>query len=232
MTEIQIQIRQLRLTLISIGIGAVIGLSLYSAHIILTKPEWFVKEEKTLVVLPSNTSAPSPIAPTIYTGRRPTMRSNHPVTAPVTHSVTHSVTPATSPSAPIYIYRTSNATVHSVSGGTGNGGASPNSTSSSSQRGIHTSTIAYTGMIYVATPHNAVTAVGATQAEEVVNTKMGIVSRRAKREDGWAEENDGPALDAPTPIGDITWGLIVLLAAGYAYHLSRRKRPLTKQTIK
>lgn len=212
MTEMQEKTRKFRLALVCIGLVTLLGVSIYSAHLLLHKPYLFVQEEHQPVVLPT-TPAPTYRTPTIT-------RSPHRTTTyrPTTTTYHHTVSPTTMRStAPMRIHQTSSATVHSVGGG--NGGAfGISTTGSTTTRGILTTNSAYTGMIYMVTPHNAVTSVGAGYAEEVVNEKMGIVSRRAKAGDGWSEENDGPVLDPPvlTPVGDVAWEWMILLVAAYA----------------
>ena len=88
-----------------------------------------------------------------------------------------------------------------------------------------TSSVSHTGMIYMATPHNAITSVGAGYAEEVVNEKMGIVARRGRMtEDGeYPGGRPDPLPDEELlPIGDVVWPLMLLLAGMYILYKRRR----------
>lgn len=117
------------------------------------------------------------------------------------------------------LHQTSSATAHVVGSGTGSASGGITSVGSSSSRGIHSTALAYSGTIYIPMVNNAITSVGAKHADELVNQKMGIVERRRiKHEegDGFGDLNDGPVLDPPTPVGDIAWGLMILLAVAYA----------------
>ena len=72
---------------------------------------------------------------------------------------------------------------------------------------------------------NAITAVGATTAEEVVNQKMGIIRRaRMTNEGEYPEDREDPVPDeVVVPVGDVVWPLMVLLAAVYAFCYRRRR---------
>jgi hypothetical protein len=96
----------------------------------------------------------------------------------------------------------------------GNGNAS---------RGIHSTALAYTGAIYIPLPNNAITSVGAQAAEEVVNQKMGIAEKRRAKMDAVPPTNPLNPFQTPTPIGDIEWGWMILLALGYAGLAWRKK---------
>lgn len=125
---------------------------------------------------------------------------------------------------PMQIHKTSNATVHSVGGGGGapvGGGGGSNTTGASAARGIHTSlspAMAYTGMIYIPTPHDAVTEVGATAAAgSIGNERRGVAPRRI-------DINEDPDEPFPDPIGDVAWGLMALLAMLYTAFVYCKKR--------
>ncbi len=218
MTEAQEKTRKLRLALICTGIVALLGLSIYSAHLLLNKPYLFVQEEFHPVVLPSapKSTYSTPVIP------RSTHRSTYTYRPTTVYRPARYVRQQSS-SAPMHVFQTSSSTIHNVGGGGGTGWLG--GSGSSAPRGIATtSSVGYTGMIYLATPHNAITSVGAGYAEEVVNEKMGIVARRMKAEDGWSEENDGPLLDPPipTPVGATPLLLMLLLAGAYVVYKRRR----------
>ena len=144
-----------------------------------------------------------------------------------TQMVYRSVTPNQSmrSTSTFHIHQTSSATPHSVGGGSGSTGVLA-TTSSSSNRGIQSTTASYSGAIYIPLATNAITAVGATTAEEVVNQKMGIIRRaRMTNEGEYPEDREDPVPDEViVPVGDVVWPLMVLLAAVYAFFCYRRRR--------
>ena len=159
-------------------------------------------------------------------GSRPSATSllHHKVSS--TQMVYRSVTPnqSMSSTSTFHIQQTSSATPHSVGGGSGSTGVLA-TTSSSSNRGIQSTTASYSGAIYIPLPTNAITAVGATTAEEVVNQKMGIIRRaRMTNEGEYPEDREDPVPDeVVVPVGDVVWPLMVLLAAVYAFCYRRRR---------
>ena len=160
-------------------------------------------------------------------GSRPSATSllHHKVSS--TPMVYRSVTPnqSMSSTSTFHIHQTSSATPHSVGGGSGSTGVLA-TTSSSSNRGIQSTTASYSGTIYIPLAMNAITAVGATTAEEVVNQKMGIIRRaRMTNEGEYPEDREDPVPDEViVPVGDVVWPLMVLLAAVYAFFCYRRRR--------
>ena len=159
-------------------------------------------------------------------GSRPSATSllHHKVSS--TQMVYRSVTPnqSMSSTSTFHIQQTSSATPHSVGGGSGSTGVLA-TTSSSSNRGIQSTTASYSGAIYIPLATNAITAVGATTAEEVVNQKMGIIRRaRMTNEGEYPEDREDPVPDeVVVPVGDVVWPLMVLLAAVYAFCYRRRR---------
>ena len=160
-------------------------------------------------------------------GSRPSATSllHHKVSS--TPMVYRSVTPnqSMSSTSTFHIHQTSSATPHSVGGGSGSTGVLA-TTSSSSNRGIQSTTASYSGAIYIPLATNAITAVGATTAEEVVNQKMGIIRRaRMTNEGEYPEDREDPVPDeVVVPVGDVVWPLMGLLAAVYAFFCYRRRR--------
>lgn len=160
-------------------------------------------------------------------GSRPSATSllHHKVSS--TQMVYRSVTPNQSmrSTSTFRIHQTSSATPHSVGCGSGSTGVLA-TTSSSSNRGIQSTTASYSGAIYIPLAMNAITAVGATTAEEVVNQKMGIIRRaRMTNEGEYPEDREDPVPDEViVPVGDVVWPLMVLLAAVYAFFCYRRRR--------
>lgn len=131
------------------------------------------------------------------------------------------------------IHQTSSATVHSIGGG-GGGGMYTTSGGGNGGRGIRYTANAYSGSIYIPTTHNSVTEVGASTANDVTTSSSvrAAMPRRIKtaKKDGIPGYNEDPDPDEiETPIGDVAWGLMLLLAAGYGYHVFLRKRPQSKE---
>ena len=121
------------------------------------------------------------------------------------------------------VHQTSSATLQSYGGsGSGGGGTASFSKRNSAGNGggVSYTALAYTGAIYIPTPHNAVTAVGASEVENVAARKMGAPKRikMGGGEGEWPDEPEDPAPDPepPVPVGDIPMALMAILAAAYA----------------
>ena len=213
MTETQQKLRSLRLTLVCVGLIGILGLSIYSAYYLLNKP--VVYRPQTIVIPVSTPHNPTPVSGTIYTGSRRGAFS-HP--SPMAPSHTLPTIPMSSSS--MSVYRTSKASVQIVGGG-GGGVAGSQTNSDNGSRGIQTTAVAYSGAIYIPMVNNAVTEVGATQADEVVAQKMGII---AARKDGLPGYNPDPVPDPDpvTPVGDVTWLWLTVLALGYVWYTKRK----------
>ena len=181
-------------------------------------------------------SAVSPVA-TPYTPAVPTVSK-----APVNILHHPGVSPSMKPTKTAYhassasghasarpVYQTSSATVHSVGGGGGSAGGYVSNGANNNARGINASS-SHSGAIYVPIASNALTAVGAREAGEVVDQKMGITARRAKQtEDGeFPGGRPDPLPDEiPQPVGDVVWPLMLLLTGAYAYVLYKRRKSTT-----
>ena len=169
--------------------------------------------------------APSPVA--IGSTPAATFRSSRRV-APLIHhsaatpswSYVQSAPKATMGSTSMRIHQTSSATLQSIGGAGGSGGGIyTTSGGGNSGKGIRYTAVAYTGAIYIPTKHNSVSEVGASTANEVTTTSSvrAGVQRRAKMDDGLPGYNEDPVPDeVETPVGDVAWGWMILLAAGYA----------------
>lgn len=169
--------------------------------------------------------APSPVAmgssptATFRSSRRAAPLIHHGAATP-SWSYVQSAPKATMGSTSMRIHQTSSATLQSIGGAGGGGGIYTTSGGSSSGKGIRYTAVAYTGTIYIPTKHNSVTEVGASTANDVTTTSSvrAGVQRRAKMEDGVLPGyNEDPEPDEiETPVGDVAWGLMILLVAGYA----------------
>ena len=159
--------------------------------------------------------------------------------SPLRHSVAvptpqWSILPAASmgsTSGSMHIYQTSSATVHSVGGG-GSGGFGFATTSghSSQGRGVSYTSVSYSGAIYVPIASNALTPVGASEAGDVSQQKLGAPQQRVRTtNDGeYPEDRPDPVEDEDTPIGDITWGLMLVLTIGWGVRGHRRRQQACK----
>ena len=180
--------------------------------------------------------APAPAAgsgASFYTGSRRSASLMYRNAAPAT---TYTVTPhapamrSTSSAAPAArVYQTSNASVHSFgSGGTGGASAATYSRRSSNNSGggisgVSYTTYAYAGSIYVPSKHEAVTAVGASEVEDVAAQRLGA-PRRAKYELPDPNPDPEPSTEEPTPVGTTPWLMMLILAAAYALRVALRKK--------
>ena len=149
--------------------------------------------------------------------------------SPVHWSYVENAPKAAMSSTSMHIHQTSSATVHVIGGGgSGIGGIATTSGGNNSGKGVRYTAMAYTGAIYTPKARNAVTEVGASNAhsEATTTTQDGAatISPHIRK------VGSNPHGPFPDPIGDVTWGLMILLAAGYGYHVFLRKRPQSKET--
>lgn len=123
------------------------------------------------------------------------------------------------------IHETSNATVQHIGSGMASTYGATTSNGKSSSRGVHSTALAYSGAIYIPMTNNAITSVGATEAGDLASQKMGIAARRMKKTDDGVLPgyNEDPVPDEDAPIGNIAWGLMLLLAAAYVTMLGVRR---------
>lgn len=127
----------------------------------------------------------------------------------------HDMPKAKMTSTSMRIHETSNAQVHTIGSGSGNGGGE-NIGGNNNKRGIQTH--AYSGAIYMPIAFNAVTEVGASNANELASTSYTDIPR-PRRVDPYVP----PQIPFPDPIGDVAWALMALLAATYAFIIYRRR---------
>ena len=119
------------------------------------------------------------------------------------------------------LHKISNATVHSFGNGAGNSAGNINYGNGQAQ-GIYSTARANKGAIYMPIAYNAITEVGATRANEMATTVTGTnpeniptgTRRLPDHEEEWWL----------TPVGDIAWPLMILLAMGYIFFTIRGKR--------
>jgi hypothetical protein len=117
------------------------------------------------------------------------------------------------------VYTTSSAKMKSIGGGGASSGGSGGS--SRGNRGISNSAVAYTGAIYIPVVSNAVTAVGASRANDLASTTLSDESTQGSSPRAVSGNPHGPF---PDPVGDIAWGMMALLALVYARTIYIRRR--------
>ena len=125
---------------------------------------------------------------------------------------------ATMTSTSMRLHETNNATPQYVSMGTQTESFGLGKSHRAKVKETSSAMLAYGGMIYVSTPHNAVTEVGATNAAGSV---MGPGPK--PRRGGEPPLPDVP-FPTPVPVGDVAWLLMALLAAAYAGFCYGRKK--------
>ena len=120
---------------------------------------------------------------------------------------------------------TSAARVSHVGGGMAAPAMSNQTTTTNRNIALNNASVSFTSMIYLNTAHSAVTSVGASQANEVVNEKMGIVARRDAKMDGFPDPPDGPIgpID-PTPVSATPWLLMLLLTTAWGVRARLKKQ--------
>lgn len=119
---------------------------------------------------------------------------------------------ATMGSTSFRLHQTSSATAHVVGSGTGSAGQGVIATTSSSNKGISYSGISAGGNMLAISSSLALAAPGASNANEIATT---TISER-KAAPGPRKVNSDPFDPFLDPLGDVAWGLMILLAAAYA----------------
>lgn len=110
------------------------------------------------------------------------------------------------------LHQTSSATAHVVGSGTGNAGQGAIATTSGTNKGISYSGISYGGNMLAISSSMALAAPGATHANEIASTTTSGPSAAPEAR----RVNSNPHGPFPDPLGDVAWGLMILLAAAYA----------------
>ena len=208
-------IRKLRITFLCVGLVSLLGISIYSAHVLLTRPSYLKKENAKIsedAFISVNAPAPAMPVIDIHGLRKATLPNQY--ATPTTHSSAPLATPMTSTSMRLRV--TSDATVKQIGGGynTRNWAYAANNQS----RGIQ-SAFAYSGAIYLQTTHNAITEVGASSA----NSSASLVTPEKHAAPSVNKIIDHPEEWWLTPLGDVTWGWLILLAVGYMLCRYRRR---------
>lgn len=111
------------------------------------------------------------------------------------------------------LHQTSSATAHVVGSGTGSAGQGVIATTSSSNKGISYSGISAGGNMLAISSSLALAAPGASNANEIAST---TVSERKAAPSGPRKLPGHEEEWWLTPVGDVAWGWMILLAAAYA----------------
>ena len=123
------------------------------------------------------------------------------------------------------IHQTSDAAVHSIGGGGNGSGIATTNGHSSQGRGVTYTSVAYSGAIYVPVVSNSITPVGALEAGDISQQKLGAPQRRVRTtEDGEYPEDRPDPVEDETPIGDVAWPLMVLLTIGWCVRVRLRRQ--------
>ena len=176
-----------------------------------------------VAVQPASPTA-NPYLPSTY--KAPVNILHHHVSVS-TPSASHSYSSSMSnSSAGLRAYTTSNAQLHSIGGGGSGSGSAGSGGHGSGSRGIKVTSVSYSGAIYVPIVSNAITSVGAQDAGEVVDQKMGITARRSPMDNSRprkVDHEDEWWLDEQ-PVGDVAWPLMLLLTIVWCGRVRLRKQ--------
>lgn len=224
MNPIQIAKYQQRKKLI-IGFGVV-----FTGLWLLLVFYWLTGNKEPIPTAYITVHAPSPVATgsmptaTFRSSRRATQLNRQTASMPQ-WSYLPNAPKAMMSSTSVHIHQTSSATVHSIGGAGGNGGGY---TTGGHKSGKSTPSITtgFSGAIYLPTAHNAVTEVGARQANEVSTASSALMgSPRRMTMDEFPEYPEDPVPDEiETPIGDVAWGWMLLLTIAWCVRVRLSKR--------
>ena len=216
----------------------VIGLGVLFGGLWLMLVAYLLTADKQPVTITPGTvtvHAPSPVASTptatISSSRKSAPLLHHSSSVAQWSYLQHAPKASMS-STSMRIHQTSDASVHNVGGG-GSNGIYATSGGGSGSRGIRYTANAYSGSIYIPTTHNSVSAVGASSANEVTTSSSAAAPaahpgrvRTATMEDGvYPGGRPDPMPDEiETPVGDVAWGLMLLLTIGWCVRVRLRKQ--------
>ena len=225
MNPVQIVKYQQRKKLI-IGLGVVFGgLWLLLVFYLLTGNKEPIPTAHITVHAPSPVATGSMPTATFRSSRRATQLNRQTASMPQ-WSYLPNAPKAMMGSTSMHVHQISSATVHSIGGAGGNGGGYTSSGGHKSGKSTPSITAGFSGAIYLPTAHNAVTEVGARQANEVTtasSVRMG--SPRRMTMDEFPEYPEDPVPDEiETPIGDVAWGWMMLLTIAWCVRVRLSKR--------
>ena len=124
---------------------------------------------------------------------------------------------ATMHSTSMHLRQTSDAKVHSIGGGTANTNIGAAVSSGKSSKGASYSGLGFGGNMFMMSSSLALATPGALQANELTDVEG------PKGKNGMVKTTGLPEEPFRDPIGDIAWGLMLLLAAAYVTMLGVRR---------
>lgn len=193
------------------------------------RPEYYVKPGEVVVHAPSPTANGIPAIRSGASHTSPMLFSHHGGATAVNPSV-YSFVPFSQESSgsSMRMFETSSANVHNIGGGGSGGGSNMSGTggSSSSQgRGISSSTLASGSAIHVAIPSIMISEPGATSAPAMASIVTDDAPRAMPKGKKVTDDPFDPFLD---PVGDVTWGLMLLLTIGWGVRGHQRRKQACK----
>ena len=188
-------------------------------------PGYYVKPGEVVVRAPSPAASSVPAIRTGASHTSPMLFSHHGGATAVNPSAYSYVafSPETSSGGSMKMFETSSATVHNIGGGGSGGGSGMSGTGGSGNsqgRGIYSSALA-SGAIHVAIPSLLISEPGATSAPAMASIVTEEGPRAMPRGRKVGPDPFDPMLD---PIGDVTWGLMLLLTIGWCVRVHRKRQ--------
>ena len=189
-------------------------------------PGYYVKPGEVVVHAPSPAASSVPAIRTGASHTSPMLFSHHGGATAVNPSAYSfvSFSPETSSGSSMKMFETSSASVHNIGGGGSGGGSGMSGTGGSSNgqgRGIYSSALASGGAIHVAIPSLLISEPGATSAPAMASVVTEEGPRAMPRARKVEDDPFDPMLD---PIGDVTWGLMLLLTIGWCVRVHRKRQ--------
>lgn len=212
------KVRNLRVALICVGLVLFMGVSIYSAHVMLNKPSYAKKAlARSAANTPSTTHAPAPV---MFSGYKQKMYTT-PQYSYVTPKEIIPSQPMTSTS--MRLHETSNASVKMIGGGSSNGIYTTGGNHPSSN-GINSGNLSYGGNMLALSASLALAEPGAGKANEIANT----TSQPNSAPSGPRRIIDHEEEWWLTPVGDVPFAIMALLTIAWCVRVRLRKRSACK----
>lgn len=186
-------------------------------------PQGYVKPGEVVVHAHSPVATPSPMVGTGSPKLTPLAPSYYQESAPSAVPSAYNFIPSSGSAPSMRLHETSSATVHNIGGG-GGGGASTGDNSTSNQGGKLYSAAIGSNIIHVTVPNIAITAVGASNAQEIAS----IVTETPNAMPGARKVVTDPLDPFLNPVGDVAWPVMILLTIAWCVAVRRRKRQACK----
>ena len=159
----------------------------------------------------SKATTPTAKAPRVAPSSR---IQHHDITTPTTND---DAPKATMHSTSMHLRQTSDATAHNVGSGIATATYAATTSNGRSQKGIAYAGLGFGGNMFMLSSSLALASPGASQANDLTSVSGPQGRSGMKRVNG---DEDDPFLD---PIGDVAWGLMLLLSVAYATMLGVRR---------